>query len=208
MLMNNKLSLVSYKVFFALLALSAVVTQMIYGITQDNFNATNFYSYFTIESNIFALVMFLVSAKAVYTGKRDANLDHLRGAATLYMLITGFIYSILLTGVDVNTPLPWVNTVLHYLFPLVVLIDWLVDRPAKAITTKKALLWLGFPLAYFVYSLVRGHYVGWYPYPFMNAANLGYAEVAINAVVIAIGMAGLAVVVAKIGKPATVTKKR
>ncbi len=206
--MNNKLSLISYKVFFALLALSAVVTQMVYGITQDNFNATNFYSYFTIESNIFALVMFLVSAKAIRTGKRDANLDYLRGAATLYMLITGFIYSILLTGVDVNTPLPWVNTVLHYLFPLVVLIDWLVDKPAKAIRTKKALLWLAFPLAYFVYSLVRGHYVGWYPYPFMNAANLGYAEVAVNAVVIAIGMAGLAVVVAKLGKPATVTKKR
>lgn len=191
--------IIAYRAFFALLALSAVIGQLVYGVARYGMDPVNFYSYFTIESNIFAVIIFLISAKALYLGNSDKLLDHLRGAAALYMTITGLIYSILLSGVDVNTPLPWVNIVLHYVFPVVVLADWLVTRSGSIITPKRALLWLIFPLAYFVYSLVRGAITGWYPYPFLNAGQLGYAMVAVNAAIIAAGMAVLALMLARLG---------
>lgn len=194
----DKRLIIAYRAFFALLALSAVIGQLVYGVARYGMDPINFYSYFTIESNIFAVVIFLVSAKALYLGNSDKRLDYLRGAATLYMTITGLIYSILLSGVDVNTPLPWVNIVLHYIFPVVVLADWLITRSANVIAPMKALLWLVFPLAYFVYSLIRGTITGWYPYPFLNAGQLGYAIVAVNAAIIAAGMAILALMIARL----------
>ena len=58
-------------------------------------------------------------------------LSQFRGAATLYMAITGMIFSLLLSGADVQTPIPWVNSTLHYVFPLFIVIDWLVDRSVR-----------------------------------------------------------------------------
>lgn len=197
--MKNLSGRMIFRVSFALLALIAVVTQLVYGISHTNLNPVNFLSYFTIESNIFALSVLLVAAWMQHAGRRDRGLDYLRGAATLYMLITGLIYSILLSGVDVNTPLPWVNTVLHYIMPVVMLIDWLTDKPSRKIPGTYALLWLLFPLLYFAYSLIRGHFVGWYPYPFMNAEQIGYGEVALNSLFIAAGMVLLSLAVARIG---------
>lgn len=191
--------IVLFRVGFAILSLAAVITQLVYGMARNNLDPVNFLSYFTIESNIFALSVFLVAAWFSYQKRSDRGLDYLRGAATLYMLITGLIYVILLSNVDVNTPLPWVNTVLHYIFPIAVLTDWLLHKPSRNIQAKQALLWLTFPLAYFVYSLIRGHITGWYPYPFLDAGSIGYAQVAFNAATIALGTAFLALIVARAG---------
>lgn len=43
------------------------------------------------------------------------------------MLLTGTVYSLLLVNVDVQTPVPWVNFTLHYLMPVAMLTDWLLD---------------------------------------------------------------------------------
>lgn len=206
--MNKTQVLITYRCAFAVLALVAVLAQLRHGLQYTNMSVGNFFSYFTIESNILALAVFIVAAKAAYTKKTSRSLDYLRGAATLYMTITGVIYSLLLSGIDVDVPLPWVNLVLHYVFPLAVVVDWLIDRPSVTVTYKKALFWLAFPLAYFVYSLIRGHFVGWYPYPFMNALQLGYAKVAVNAVVIAIGMVLLALAIAWLGRNGQSAKKK
>jgi len=89
----------------------------------------------------------------------------LRGAASLYMAITGIVFSVLLAGLDVElTAVPWDNTVLHYIMPVVVVADWVIDLPGTRIAFKSALVWLAFPLTYVAYSLIRGHLTGWYPY--------------------------------------------
>jgi hypothetical protein len=122
------------------------------------------------------------------------------------MVITGLVYSLLLSQVDVQTPLPWVNAVLHYIFPLVLLIDWLIDPPKRRLTNKDGLMWLSFPLIYAVYTLIRGHSTHWYPYSFINVNQHGYTTVALNILIIALFMIGLAAGVAKLpalspGKP-------
>jgi hypothetical protein len=181
-----RILLACYRLLFALLVAAAVVVQLEHSLrTIASYSVVNFFSFFTIESNVFGLIIFLVTAKTALTGHSNTHLDYMRGAATLYMTVTGIVYSVALAGVNVQTAIPWINAVLHYIFPIVVLLDWIIDRPAK-ISFKRSLLWLVFPTLYLVYSLIRGAIVHWYPYPFLNAAIHGYLRVALNSLVVAL----------------------
>ena len=113
-------------------------------------------------------------------------LSQLRGAATLYMGITGMIFSLLLSGADVQTPIPWVNSVLHYIFPLFIVIDWLVDRSVRPLAFRQGLVFLVYPVAYGAYCLIRGPIVDWYPYPFLDPRVHGYLYVVIMMVFVAV----------------------
>ena len=190
--MKSKKIFISYKIGFALLGFSAVVTEISTLVERGQFNPFNFFSYFTIQSNIFAFVMLLASAVAVASSKKSTILNLLRGAATLYMVITGIVFAVLLAGVEgsILTAAPWDNIVLHYIMPVVLLVDWLVDKPNKSIAFKKSLVWLIYPVAYVIYSLTRGHFVDWYPYPFLDPSSNGYVGVLVTGMCIA----GLAVV--------------
>jgi hypothetical protein len=174
--------LASYKFAVAALVLAAVITQFTLSFSSNpNFNIVNFFSFFTIESNILAAIVFIATGIFQWRGKSTAQLTLWRGAATLYMSVTGLVYITLLSGLEesLNTPTPWVNFVLHYLFPAVAFLDWFIDRPAVHVTFKKSLLWLVFPVAYIVYSLIRGPFVNWYPYPFLDPTTNGYGEVTV-----------------------------
>ena len=194
-----------YRLIIAIVVVVAVTTQLVYGIQNSQvFSVLNFFSFFTIESNILGAAVFTVAGWAAYQNRSIAKLAFLRGASTLYMAITGIVYSLLLANADVQTPIPWVNAVLHYIFPVLIVADWIIDPPKKTITFKKALKWLLFPVAYAAYSLIRGGYVHWYPYPFLNVDTLGYTTVAVNCVFVAVG--GLAILAAIVGLP-KLTKK-
>jgi len=196
--------LIGYKVFFGLLGFSAIVTEIATIAARGTFNAGNFFSYFTIESNIIAAAMFLVSAFYLFASKKSRTLDLLRGAATFFMVVTGIVFAVLLSGIEgaTLTAVPWDNIVLHYLIPIAVVLDWLVDPPVKKISYRTALNWLTFPIAYLVYSLIRGPIVGWYPYPFLDPAHGGYGAVAITSLMILIGGLALTYVVSRVGLPA------
>ena len=186
-MIKNKKFLLAYKLIFGLLGLSALATEIVVLVNRGSFVAANFFSFFTVESNLFAAVLLFLSAVAVATKRHIPHLGVLRGAATLYMVTTGIVFSVLLSGLDsdVLTAVPWDNTVLHYIMPIALLVDWLIDPPTARIAFKTALLWLAYPLCYVVYCLVRGSAVGWYPYPFLSPAHHGYMGVAITSVGIA-----------------------
>lgn len=178
-----------YRVFFALLGLSAVVTEIAVTIERDTFNPANFFSYFTIESNLIAIAVLLVSAFAVTTKKESHTITLLRGWSTANMILVGVVFSILLAGLDARlTAVPWDNIVLHYIMPIIVVFDWLLFRPQNQISLKHGLLWMIFPVVYVLYSLVRGAVTAWYPYPFLNPTEHGYGKVAIVCLVITIGL--------------------
>lgn len=201
--------LVGYKVFFALLGFSAIITEIATLAATGKFAPANFFSYFTIESNIIAVVAFLVSAFAVYAGKKSVWLDYFRGAATFFMIVTGIVFAILLAGIENAqlTAVPWDNTVLHYLIPIAIAIDWIMHPPVRRFTFRQATAWIIFPIVYLVYSLFRGAIVGWYPYPFLNPANGGYTQVLVTSLIIAVGGLVLVYLVSRIGtKPRTSNK--
>lgn len=197
--MQKRYIIAGYRFVFGLLGLVALATQYAYNTQHiDDYQPLNFFSYFTVESNIFAVIVLLIAGVGAVLGKRHDTFAFFRGATTVYIMMTGIIYGLLLSGIDVNTALPWVNVVLHYILPAVVLADWLIDPPHRPIPFKLALAWLAFPLAYALYSLVRGSFVNWYPYPFLDPREQGYSAVIVTALIIAAAAAAIVWTVARV----------
>jgi hypothetical protein len=156
------------------LALYAVSAQLRASVARGE-PVVNFFSLFTTQSNIFAgLILIFVS-----------NRGALRGAATLYMTITGIVYALLLAHDDPSL-WHWYNLVLHYVVPAALLALWFVDPPdLRASYVATVLAWLAYPLAYLIYTQVRGSLIHWYPYGFLDPRN-GLGGFAINIALIAL----------------------
>lgn len=178
-MIQNKKLLIGYKLFFGLLGFSAIVTEIATIVERGRFNPINFFSYFTIETNILVAVVLLLSAIATAWGK-NVKLDTLRAASAVYILVVGLGFSLLLAGLENTefTAVAWDNIVLHYLMPVVMLVDLVIDRPKRLASFRQRMWWLIFPVAYLSYSLTRGAITGWYPYPFLNPDPNGYGAVA------------------------------
>lgn len=180
--MTKREFIIGYRLFFAILTSAAIFYQFNRSIMRG-YDPGNFFSFFTIESNLLAILSLALSTS--YSGRKW---EMFRGAVTLYMTTTGLIYIFLLAGQEqsLQTTTPWVNAVLHYVAPVVICIDWFFDRSKHYISFRKALIWICYPLAYVAYSLVRGPIVDWYPYPFIDpTANNGYLGVLATLLLIA-----------------------
>lgn len=160
----------------------------------DTFDAVNFFSYFTILSNIGAVVVLgaLAARPALID---DHRFSTLRGAVTLYMFVTGLVYALVLKPAlaDVGMTDSWIDYVVHVIGPIVVVGDWLVSPPRARPPVRTMAGWLVFPVVWLVYTLVRAPRVDWYPYPFLDPDESGgYAGVAVACLGIAVLFVALA----------------
>jgi hypothetical protein len=170
------------RVILALVALVAISRQLILHIGAS-YSVLNFFSYFTNLSNLFAAFVLLLGG---FFGKEESR-DLVRYISTVNMTIVGLVFAVLLRNVDLGALLPWVNYVLHYIMPVAVVLDWLLSPPASRLRSGSVFLALTFPSAYLAYIVLRGADTGWYPYPFLNPANVGgYGGVATYACGIAV----------------------
>lgn len=185
--MNRAAAVAVFRLFFAGLALVAIATQLISLAAKGTLNPVNYFSYFTIDSNLIAVGV-LIACALGWRSTTTPRLDLVRGGAVVYMSITGIVFTLLLSNTDVDTAIPWVNSVVHELMPLVMLADWLVTPPARRLQLRQGLLWLSFPLVWIVYTIIRGAIVNKYPYPFLDPVNGGYASVAVYCVAILVTM--------------------
>jgi len=177
---------------FAATAIVAMTYQFASLNTQPGYAKANFFSFFTIQSNILAVAS-LFALVLVPAARRTPLFDGARMAAVLYIAITGLVFALLLAGLqeELQTTIPWVDFVVHKLMPVVLVVDWLVDRPRHRLPWWTVLAWLVYPLAWLVYTLVRGASVDWYPYPFVDVSELGYGGVLGRAVGLAAGFAAI-----------------
>jgi hypothetical protein len=175
------------RALLALLALTAIGYDVAAG---PGVSDGDYFSYFTVLSNLFAVAMLLHGAlRPAHTRSRTVEL--FRGAAVVYILTTGIVYLLLLSG---HAPTyPWVNAILHYLMPVAVTLDWLSDPPGVRLDLAPTLvMWMAFPLLYVLYTLARGAIVDWYPYLFVNPHRSGgYLLVAGDCLAVGIGIAAL-----------------
>jgi hypothetical protein len=188
------------RIAFAALGIVAITYQYADRDGDAGFSTTNFFSFFTIESNILAVVALGLSA-VVRTDERSFAFEVFRGAVVLYMAITGVVFALLLSGLqaELQTAIPWVDFVVHKLLPAVVVADWLLDPPRYRLPLRLGLVWLAFPLAYVTYTLIRGSSVDWYPYPFLDVSELGYGGVLARCALLAAWMAVGAMVIVAVG---------
>jgi hypothetical protein len=155
------------------------------------FSAANFFSFFTIQTNLLAVAM-LVLVVIVRPLERTILFDTVRGAVTLYIAITGIVFALLLAGLQesLDTHIAWVDFTVHKLIPIVLVADWLLDPPRHRLSPRISASWLLYPLAYLVYTLIRGEDVDWYPYPYLDVSRHGYGRVLLNCAAMLIGIVG------------------
>lgn len=212
----------------ALLGLSAVITQL--AITLQNaLSATtpwashlptvgvNFLSFFTIDSNVFAVAMLLIAAIWAWTKGRQAErepawLATLLVCASTYMIVTGIVYNVLLRGVELpqGVTVAWANEVLHVVFPLFLLLDVLFAPRRRVLPWGTVLVAAVFPVLWAAYTLIRANLIvapatgnpWWYPYPFLDPHLVpgGYLGVAGYIVGIAATIIGVAALVVWVGR--------
>ena len=149
-------------------------------------------SFFTIQSN---LLTGLVSAQLALLPNRDGRVFRpLRLAALFGITVTGIVYSTVLAKIHQphGTAETFVNDLVHYVIPAMTVLGWVAYGPRPRIDRRCVALSLIFPFSWISYTVIRGAIWKWYPYPFVDVATHGYAQVALNGALVLILLAGVA----------------
>lgn len=163
------MSFASLKWALAGVALAGVVVQGYYALGRGQ-ALGSFLSYFTILTNL------LVVASV---GWRRASWE---AALAVYICVVGATYFLILRHVWHPVGLEkYADQVLHYAVPGGYLLTWLWLGRKERLAWGSVGWWMLYPAGYSVYTLVRGPWVGWYPYPFVDVTQLGYARALGNA---------------------------
>jgi hypothetical protein len=137
-------------------------------------------SFFTIQSNLLVAITSLQLARRPDRGGRGWSA--LRVASLVGITVTGIVYATVLARV--HEPTGWdqvvSNAVLHYLVPVLALLGWVLFGPRPRVDRGVVAIAVIWPVAWLGYTLVHGAVSGWYPYPFIDVAALGYRGVAVN----------------------------
>ncbi|MEO7000917.1 MAG: Pr6Pr family membrane protein [Ktedonobacterales bacterium] len=138
----------------------------------------NFFSYFTILSNIFITAWFVLAFLSMQRGQARWWGDDpaIKGALLVAGGVTIIVYWLLLKDIPVQGgPAGDIaNLLLHGFVPLGLWIDWLIagdpmNKPYGAMMGA----WLVYPIVFMIYSEIRGPFVDkpthpWYPYFFLS----------------------------------------
>lgn len=147
-------------------------------------SSLKFFSFFTILTNILAVAALLLPLIAPHSaaGQYLAR-PSVRTAITGYMIIVGVIYYLLLSGLSQRQGWPmFFEHMLHYVTPPLFVLDWLGFVDKRDLPWRLDLSAMSFPLAYLAWTLLHGAASGWYPYPFLDASELGYPRALLNIV--------------------------
>ena len=175
------------------LALALQLTVSITMLTSDGHSLAGavwrYLGYFTILTNLIVAVTMTRVAQGRWPGGTLPDVPAITGVV-LTIAIVCVTYDLLLSGrVPAMGPLWWTaDRLLHYVVPVLSVGWWLVWVPKQALGAAHPPRWLIFPALYLVYAIVRGAVDGWYPYYFIDAGALGYAQTLTNALVLSAAM--------------------
>jgi hypothetical protein len=142
-----------------------------------------YFSFFTILTNLLValtLTLSLLPSKRAWV--RFFSRAAVQTGVAVYIAVVGAIYSLLLRHIWSPVGLQKLaDVLLHDVVPLAYVLYWLIFVPKAELRWRHAFLWLSYPLVYMVYTLLHGAVSGWYPYPFVDVAILGFPRALGNA---------------------------
>jgi hypothetical protein len=145
-----------------------------------------FFSFFTILTNV--LVAFYFTSRIPVFHKVFFQKIFGKGtltALTVFILVVGLVYQIILRQTWNPTGFQRIiDELLHSVIPFFLLLYWLSFAAIEDIKFQNFKNWLWFPLLYFVFIIISGHFSNFYPYPFINAREIGYFQVFINFLIV------------------------
>jgi hypothetical protein len=138
----------------------------------------NFFSYFTILANTAAALAMLAPLVAPNSSvARFLSRPSVRTAIAAYLIVVAVTYYAFLRFIGDDYGLERIaDRLMHYVTPLLFLIDWVAFVPKGRVPWTMVATSLLLPLAYGVWVIVHGVIANWYPYPFVNIRSLGYQQ--------------------------------
>lgn len=170
--------------------LSAAVDDGYFG--SPLYRGLNVFAFFTIQSNL------LVALSALLTTSdpdRDTVLRRvLRLTSLVAITVTGVVYHAVLAGLqDLRGWGYLADLLVHSVVPMLAVLGWVLFGPRGRTGWRVVLLSAVFPVLWLVFTLVRGPLVGgFWPYPFVDVDELGWAQVLLNCAAVAVLFLGLA----------------
>ena len=133
-------------------------------------------SYFTIQSNILVAVGTVLLARA--PTRDGAAFRAVRLAGVVGITVTGVVHFFLLRPLlDLEGADYVADKLLHMVVPALAIIGWALFGPRPRVDRSAQAWSVAWPLAYLGYVLVVGAISGWYPYPFLDVDDKGWAHV-------------------------------
>lgn len=141
-----------------------------------------YFTFFTILSNLMVAAIYLsdlVNWRWLAWWRAPWVRGMMAGAIVLVMLV----YHFLLFGLaDFDIWFTIADRILHYVDPTLYALWWLLFQPHGKLRWADLPKMLIYPSIYVIWAMARGAVVNEYPYPFLAADKLGYAQVLVNCV--------------------------
>ena len=162
-----------------------------------------FFTFYTILTNLM-LVLIYVSDLWPRESLSWWRSPVTRGMMAATITLVGLFYHFFLAGTW--NPQGWfkvADVALHYVTPIIYVLWWVLftwhgklkfgDIPIMLLPST---IWL-------IYAMIRGAIVNEYPYPILEAHKLGYGTVAINVLMVLVGVTVLCAIVVAVDKALT-----
>ncbi|MDR3125641.1 MAG: Pr6Pr family membrane protein [Candidatus Nomurabacteria bacterium] len=183
-----------------------LVAVCLYGLVAifsvSGFSGQELLSFYTIDSNIAVLAFF--SWLLFYTWRRPKQelpswCLTVKGAVMFGIVLTFLVYHFILSPTLFSvSDGQWafaqspMNIALHYIVPLMTLVDWLLFDKKGNFKRWMPLVWLAIPSVHLVFVLIRAQFSTFsltgshYPYFFIDIDTYGIGQVALNVLGLAV----------------------
>ncbi|WP_297277470.1 Pr6Pr family membrane protein [uncultured Brachyspira sp.] len=168
-----------YKFLIIIIGTFAVFLGLFYNNNNFQFDIETLY-YFTYQSNILVIIYFLIDIINIIKNKKTFY-PRFKGAVTMSITVTFLVYHFLLspTSGDLNG-LDYVrNLMVHYIAPIMTILDYIIFDIKGIYKIIDPLLWLLIPIIYFAFILIKAK-IGkpfsdgsYYPYFFVDIDKYG-----------------------------------
>ena len=136
----------------------------------------DFLAYLTIQSNIaFVVVAALGGVVALRSGLDHPRLDFPRVTVLSLVITAGILFALILqqSGArGIRVDVPWSGIALHFILPVFALADWVLSPRRRRVSFRVLLAVVGYPVVWGIVTMIRGSLVGWYPYYFLDPAQI------------------------------------
>lgn len=195
-MLNNRLIVAIWRTIAVFFSLTGII--IIFALANDFWRTLSF---FTIQTNLFVLLHLVLLLILTYAqifkngikGKCKGYNSFIQLAIVLFITITFTVFATFLSNVKFNmggdvVKARWMsigNRLVHYIVPVMVIIDWFFFIPHGKIKFNKAFILIIYPLAYYaiiiiraiigppIYKTLQGVPTNW-PYPFLDFSILGW----------------------------------